>query len=236
MLFSLLLPPMTPENLLSRLLYRDALMLVIDKPAGIPVHAGTGGGDTLDKHFDALRFGLPRLPALAHRLDRDTSGCLVLGRHRQALDRLGKLFANNRIKKTYWAVVRGTPPAAEGIIDLPLAKQSQSHKRWWMKIAADGDTDILPALTRYKLMGSAGGVSWLDMYPETGRTHQLRVHAKALGCPIVGDRIYSDDKDTLMHLHARSVEIPLYPKKDPIIVIAPPPEHMLPALQQFLPL
>ncbi len=221
---------MTPEELLSRLLYRDALMLVIDKPAGIPVHTGTGGGDTLDQYFEHLRFGLPRPPALAHRLDRDTSGCLVLGRHRQALDRLGKLFANNKIKKTYWAIVSGAPPEKEGVIDLPLAKQSQSHKRWWMKIAGPGDDDPLPALTHYKVMGQAESISWLEMHPQTGRTHQLRVHAAALGCPILGDRIYGKTQAGMLHLQARAIEVPLYPKKDPVSVIAPVPAHMRDAL------
>ena len=219
---------MTPEDLLSRLLYRDALMLVIDKPAGIPVHKGTGGGENLEQHFDALRFGLPRIPSLAHRLDRGTSGCLVLGRHRQALDKLGKMFAAGSIAKTYWAVVAGTPPQAEGIIDAPLAKQSESHKRWWMKVEEGG----IPTLTHYKVLGSGLGMSWLEFTPKTGRTHQLRVHAAHIGCPIIGDTIYGqgtaalDDPAAMLQLHARAVEIPLYPKKDPIKVEAPVSEHM----------
>jgi tRNA pseudouridine32 synthase/23S rRNA pseudouridine746 synthase len=171
------------------------------------------------------------VPALAHRLDRDSSGCLVLGRHRQALDRLGKLFASGRIEKTYWAIVRGAPPEKEGVIDLPLTKQSQSDKRWWMKVAEKDDPEALPARTRYTLMGHANNISWLEMYPETGRTHQLRVHAKALGCPIIGDRIYGDGDGMLM-LHARAVKIPLYPKKDAIRVEAPAPAHMSEALRK----
>lgn len=219
---------MTPEELHSRLIYRDALMLVLDKPAGIPVHKGTGGGDTLEQHFESLRFGLPRLPALAHRLDRDTSGCLVLGRHRQALHRLGDLFAANRIKKTYWAIVQGSPDNDEGMIDLALAKQSESHKRWWMKVSEGGQS----ALTHYRVMGKADGMSWLELEPHTGRTHQLRVHCAAIGCPIIGDTIYGSDvakkgEEGMMRLHARSVIIPLYPKKDPITVTAAPPPHML---------
>ena len=90
---------MTPEDLNARLIYRDALMLVLNKPAGIPVHHGPKGGDNLESHFEALRFGLPRSPSLAHRLDRDTSGCLVLGRHRKALEKLGKLFKRGEISK-----------------------------------------------------------------------------------------------------------------------------------------
>ena len=105
---------MTPEQLLARLLYRDALMLIIDKPAGLAVHPGPKGGPNLEDLLDGLRFGLPRRPELAHRLDRDTSGCLVLGRHRRALRRLGRLFAAGRVDKTYWAVVEGAPPAEAG--------------------------------------------------------------------------------------------------------------------------
>ena len=227
---------MTPEAFLARLLYRDALMLVIDKPAGIPVHKGTGGGENLEQYFEALRFGLPRLPALAHRLDRGTSGCLVLGRHRQALNDLGKMFAGGRIKKTYWAVVAGVLPQPEGVIDLPLVKQSESHKRWWMKVAQPGQEGSVTAVTHYKVMGSHDGVSWLEMEPQTGRTHQLRVHCAAIGCPIIGDTIYGaqtlPEATPMLQLHARSVEIPLYPKKAPILVTAPVPEHMLAYLQK----
>ncbi|RZK96945.1 MAG: RNA pseudouridine synthase, partial [Methylobacterium sp.] len=109
----------------ARLLYRDALMLVIDKPAGLPVHPGPKGGETLTDHLDALRFGLPRRPEAAHRLDRDTSGCLVLGRHAKALARLNKLFAaSGTVEKTYWALVEGEPEVEVGEIALPLARRS----------------------------------------------------------------------------------------------------------------
>lgn len=221
---------MTPQELLSRLLYRDALMLVIDKPAGIPVHKGTGGGENLEQHFEHLRFGLPRVPALAHRLDRGTSGCLVLGRHRQALHRLGKMFASGTIEKTYWALVRGVPSAAEGIIDLPLVKQSDSPKRWWMRVAQEGEKDSVSALTHYKIMGSGEGVSWLALFPKTGRTHQLRVHCQALGCPIVGDSVYGGGAEESLQLHARRVVVPLYAKKEAIQVVAPIPAHMVTGL------
>jgi tRNA pseudouridine32 synthase / 23S rRNA pseudouridine746 synthase len=116
---------MSPKEMVSRLLYRDGLMLVIDKPAGFAVHrgpkSGPKGGESLEDHFDALRFGLPRKPALAHRLDRDTSGCLVLGRHREALAQLGRLFKSGAVEKTYWAVVEGAPPTDEGTIELRSA-------------------------------------------------------------------------------------------------------------------
>src|ERR1700722_9502126 len=108
------------DDLQTRLLYRDALMLVLDKPAGIAVHRGPKGGISLEAGFSALRFGLPRDPALAHRLDRDTAGCLVLGRHHKALEKLGLLFKQGKINKTYWAIVEGGPHDDEGLIDLPL--------------------------------------------------------------------------------------------------------------------
>jgi tRNA pseudouridine32 synthase/23S rRNA pseudouridine746 synthase len=139
---------MTPEEMLSRLLYRDGLMLVIDKPAGIHVHRGPKGGESLEDSFDALRFGLPRRPALAHRLDRDTSGCLVLGRHRKALAALGKLFKNGKVGKTYWAVVEGGPKEDEGRIDIALGKLDES-RGWWMKPDPDG----LPASSTWKVLG-----------------------------------------------------------------------------------
>jgi tRNA pseudouridine32 synthase/23S rRNA pseudouridine746 synthase len=139
---------MTPDEMLARLLYRDGLMLVIDKPAGMAVHRGPKGGESLEDHFDVLRFGLPRAPALAHRLDRDTSGCLVLGRHRKALAALGKMFKNGKIGKTYWAVVEGAPETDEGRIDIPLGKLDED-RGWWMKPDPKGQ----PAVTIWKVMG-----------------------------------------------------------------------------------
>jgi hypothetical protein len=121
---------MTPEEMVARLLYRDALMLVIDKPAGMAVHRGPKDGESLEDHFDALRFGLPRAPALAHRLDRDTSGCLALGRHRKALAELGRLFKIGSIGKTYWAVVEGGPQADAGRIDLPVGSAWRGAFGW----------------------------------------------------------------------------------------------------------
>ena len=176
---------MTPEEMLARLLYRDGLMLVIDKPAGFAVHRGPKGGESLEDYFDALRFGLPRNPALAHRLDKDTSGCLVLGRHRKALALLGKLFKQGKIGKTYWAVVEGAPDAEEGRIDIPLGKLDET-RGWWMKPDPHG----APAVTTWKVMGRGDGLTWLALEPLTGRTHQLRVHCAEMGLPILGDNIY----------------------------------------------
>ena len=223
---------MTPEEMVSRLLYRDGLMLVIDKPSGFAVHRGPKGGESLEDHFDALRFGLPRAPALAHRLDRDTSGCLVLGRHRKALAQLGRLFKSGSIDKTYWAVVEGAPPNAEGVIELPLGRLDES-RGWWMKHDPNGQ----PAVTKWKVLGRSteGPSAWLALEPVTGRTHQLRVHCAEMGWPILGDAIYGKAPRSggpILHLHAREVVVPLYKNRAPICVVAPVPQHMRVALEQ----
>lgn len=138
----------TPEEIQARVLHRDGLMLVIDKPAGIAVHRGPKGGANLEASFDALRFGLPRPPVLAHRLDRDTSGCLVLGRHRKATASLGLLFKHGKISKTYWAVVGGGPTDDEGTIDIPLGRLNE-ERGWWQKPDPNG----LPSITTWKVLG-----------------------------------------------------------------------------------
>jgi tRNA pseudouridine32 synthase/23S rRNA pseudouridine746 synthase/23S rRNA pseudouridine1911/1915/1917 synthase len=200
-------------------------MLVIDKPAGIPVHSGPGGGPHLEHWFPLLRFGLPRPPALAHRLDRDTSGCLVLGRHPKALRRLGTLFAEGKIEKIYWAVVQGIPAEPQGTIDAPLLKQTR-RIGWRMEIDPAGQR----AITEYRVLGSAEGRSWLELRPKTGRTHQIRVHCAALGCPVVGDPTYGGPSGERLQLHSRAISIPLYPSRPAIEVTAPVPAHMLAAL------
>jgi tRNA pseudouridine32 synthase/23S rRNA pseudouridine746 synthase/23S rRNA pseudouridine1911/1915/1917 synthase len=214
-------------GLTDRVLYRDGLVLVINKPAGIPVHGGPRGGPDLEAEFDALRFGLRRPPALAHRLDRDTSGCLVLGRHPKALRRLGALFAAGDVEKIYWAVVTGAPAEREGVVDRPLKKEAR-RTGWRMEIDAGGQR----AVTEYRVLGSAGGQSWLELRPKTGRTHQIRVHCAALGCPVVGDPTYGGPAGTLQ-LHARAISIPLYPARPAIQVTAPVPPHMLAALARL---
>jgi tRNA pseudouridine32 synthase/23S rRNA pseudouridine746 synthase len=218
---------MTPEEMVSRVLYRDGLMLVIDKPAGVAVHRGPKGGASLEDDFGALRYGLPRAPALAHRLDRETSGCLVLGRHRKALAELGRLFKLGRIGKTYWAVVEGGPDQDEGRVDLPLGRLDAT-RGWWMK----SDPKGLPAVTTWKVLGRCGRepqLTWLALEPITGRTHQLRVHCAAMGWPIVGDAIYGSAPRTGgpgLHLHSREIVVPLYKNREPVRVTAPVPAHM----------
>jgi tRNA pseudouridine32 synthase / 23S rRNA pseudouridine746 synthase len=225
---SLIAPALvTPEQLHARLLYRDALMLIIDKPAGLAVHPGPKGGPNVEDLLDALRFGLPQRPELAHRLDRDTSGCLVLGRHHRALRRLGRLFATGQVDKTYWAVVEGAPQEESGRIDLPLGRRNRA-RGWWMKVDPDG----LPSITDYRVLGRADGLTWLELRPLTGRTHQLRVHLAALGCPVLGDPIYgnappAEPERTPLQLHARAIAVPLYPDRPAIAATAPPPAHML---------
>lgn len=216
--------PLLPD-IGARLLYRDALVLVIDKPPGLPVHPGPKGGETLTDHLDALRFGLPRRPEAAHRLDRDTSGCLALGRHARALARLNRLFATGEAGKTYWAVVENAPAAESGSIDLALARRSNDPRSWWMKADPRGD----PALTHWRVLGRAESRAWLELKPVTGRTHQLRVHCAAMGFPILGDSVYGTaprDGGPGLHLHARRLALPLYPRKPPVVAEAPAPEHM----------
>lgn len=221
----------TAEELQARVLHRDGLMLIIDKPAGIAVHAGGKGDHHLMALLDALRFGLPRAPELAHRLDRDTSGCLVLGRHRKALAQLGELFASGKVEKTYWAVVVGHPPGEAGTIDKPLKKLERRHG-WRMVVDPHGQ----PSVTDWRVLGRTERLTWVEAKPRTGRTHQIRVHLAAIGCPIVGDATYGRGTADLvapdLHLHARSVAVPLSPRKPPVVATAPAPAHMRALLAQ----
>lgn len=214
------------QTLAARVLYRDERLMVLDKPAGLAVHKGPKGGVTLDDFLPDLTFGKPDLPQLAHRLDRDTTGCLVLGRDKPALQRLGRIFARGEASKTYCALVIGTPKEDAGRIDLPLARRSHDKRSWWMKVDAAGD----PSFSRYRVLARADGVAFLALSPETGRTHQLRVHCAAMGWPIAGDRVYGGDRAAALcrsiQLHAWRITLPEGRDAPPLTVTAPLPEPM----------
>jgi len=178
------LKEITADDMLARLLYRDGLMLVINKPAGLAVHRGPKGGVSLEDYFDALRFGLPRPPALAHRLDKDTSGCLVLGRHRKALAHLGLLFKHGKVGKTYWAVVEGGPDADEGTVELSLGRLDET-RGWWMKPDPSG----LPSVTKWRVLGRSSppptevGPARLRLGDTVAEPSLQRGSAGGIACP-----------------------------------------------------
>lgn len=223
---------MTEAELMSRILLRDQLVMVIDKPVNIPVHAGPKGGPSLEDYFHLLQFGYKEMPRLAHRLDRDTSGCLVLGRNDRGLRRMGKLFESGQIQKTYWAVASRTPKKTEGIIDTPLRKV-KLPKGWSMQPCGINDPEGQTAVTGYKILETyQDGRALLEMTPQTGRTHQIRVHLQSIDCPIVGDWLYGDNAGRpdsgqfpLLHLHARRIVIPLYADQPPLDITAAAPAH-----------
>jgi tRNA pseudouridine32 synthase / 23S rRNA pseudouridine746 synthase len=220
--------PLTEAEINACLLYRDALILVLNKPAGIAVHVTGHDKIALDQSFHHLQFGLPKKPELAHRLDRGTSGCLVLGRHRQALIKLGKLFENQRVNKTYRAICVGVPAQESGTITKAILKSGAGSK-WKMSLDDAGQE----AVTEYRVLNTNGTISEIEFSPKTGRTHQIRLHAAfALGCPVVGDPFYGPTEGEFsanavpMMLHAETVEIPLQATKSPIKVTAPLPDVM----------
>jgi RluA family pseudouridine synthase len=214
--------------MIARILYKDQDVIVFDKPAGLAVHAGPNSPDHLELYLDALSFGWAKPPRLAHRLDRDTSGCLILGRHDKSIKRLGRMFEHKGVEKVYWAVVIGGPPEESGCVDLPLYKIT--GKGGWRIVT---DPRGQQAVTEWRVLGRGDGLAWIECRPRTGRTHQIRVHMKALGCPLRGDCYYGPDPAPAvpLHLHSRAVSIPkLSPDKPAIHAVAPPPSHMRAAL------
>ncbi|MBC7801834.1 MAG: RNA pseudouridine synthase [Gemmatimonadaceae bacterium] len=202
------------------ILFSDQHYVVLDKPAGLPVHAGPGGGPSVEDAFPSLsrrRDG----PWLVHRLDADTSGCLVVALRKQPLLAAQAAFAAGSVRKTYWAIVHGVPAAASGEVEDRLAKIT-TKAGWRMQSGVDG----VPARTAWRRMGQAGGLAWLELHPRTGRTHQVRVHCAVLGHPIVGDPVYGAG-DGPLQLLARAIEVPVDP---PLTATAPPPAHMRAAL------
>jgi len=197
--------------------------VVLNKPPGLPVHPGPRGGASVEDWFGELSRRKTG-PWLAHRLDADTAGCLVIALRREALLRAQAAFAGGAARKTYWAVVRGAPPAPEGVVDASLLKRT-GRTGWRMAVDPAGQT----ARTQWRLLGQGGGLAWLELHPETGRTHQIRAHCAHLGCPVLGDPVYGGGEGRL-HLLARAITLPLEP---PLEATAPPPSHMEPALAKL---
>ncbi len=207
------------DDLVRRILFVDAHVLILDKPAGLAVHPGPATPHSLAAHLIALRQGFVRAPQPAHRLDRDTSGCLVLGRHPKALKRLTSLFAEGKVAKTYWAIVDGAPEGDSGEIDAPLAKVSTAAAGWRMVVDPRGKS----AVTRWRVL-DRGPRSLIEFTPLTGRTHQIRVHAATLGTPIAGDAVYGTAAGPLL-LHARHVAVPYRDGGAALEATAPLPAH-----------
>jgi RluA family pseudouridine synthase len=209
-----------PDWLRARLLHVGPAVLVLDKPGGLPVSARSG--ESLERWLPALRLGKRRDPQPAHRLDTDTAGCLVLARTAPMLARINAAFAARRVEKIYWAVLRGVPRAESGVVDAPLRKVSDKARGWRMVVDREGD----PARTAWRVLGRGDGLAWVEFRPETGRTHQLRVHATVLGAPILGDTLYGGGAGGL-HLLARAITLPLEPD---LRVEAPVPDQMRAAI------
>ncbi len=189
-----------------RVLYKDRHFIALDKPSGLAVQGGSGVRLHLDSMLDALRFGSDERPRLVHRLDRDTTGVLLLARSRQAAQHCAKIFRDGLAQKIYWALVRGTPNPRAGRIRSNLSKISTRGRRRIVSSPTGRD-----AKTLYKTRGSSEGITWLELQPATGRTHQLRVHCAMIGCPICGDTKYGSDsgvKAGPLQLYARELAIP----------------------------
>lgn len=218
---------LSEQDINESILYRDGLILIINKPSGIAVHNAGGSQHNLEQYFHFLQFGLKNPPTLAHRIDLGTSGCLVLARNTHGARMMQNLFTNRQIKKSYVADVRGLVADDAGHITVPLSKMSPEKKHWWMKADPLGS---LEAHTEFSVMWRDKQRSRLRLIPHTGRTHQLRVHLASIKHPIIGDYIYGANREQesefLLHLHAETIEIPLYEKKSPIVVTAPLPQHM----------
>jgi tRNA pseudouridine32 synthase/23S rRNA pseudouridine746 synthase len=180
------------------ILFEDGEALVIDKPAGLPLDTPRAGGPSLADHLDELRLGFQRAPLPVHRLDRDTSGCLLLARNPKALKRFAAAFEARLVEKRYLAVVAGVVEEPEGTITLALAKISSAAAGWRMIAARKGK----PAVTHWRRLAEVGGLTLVEFRPETGRTHQIRVHAElGLGLPLLGDPIYGDGADAARGAH-----------------------------------
>lgn len=216
------------------LIYEDPKIYVFNKPAGLAVQGGSGLTRHVDGMLEAWRNKKGEKPRLVHRLDRDTSGVLVVARTRGAAQFLTKAFRERDTKKTYWALVKGLPRKREDKISTWLVKE-QTPDGDKMRVCEHGEPDSDHAISYYKILEKAGsGLTWLEMEPYTGRTHQLRVHAHYIGHPIIGDPKYFEADQNWefpgglqkkLHLHARRIRIP-NPSGGMIDVTAPLPPHM----------
>ena len=222
------------EALGRMLLYEDPQVLVFDKPAGLAVQGGSGVTRSVDSMLESLRSKKGEKPRLVHRLDRDTSGVLVVARTRLAAMKLAEAFRGRDAKKTYWALVKGVPRKREDKISSWIVKE-QTPDGDRMRIAKHGEEGADHAVSYYRVVEQAGQtMAWLEMEPHTGRTHQLRVHAAHIEHPIIGDPKYFEADQNWdfpggiqnrLHLHARRIVIP-HPESGVIDVTAPLPPHM----------
>lgn len=194
-------------------IFKDNDIIVINKPAGLATQGGVGINVSVDSLLDFLKFDYENRPKLVHRLDKDTSGVLVLARTSAVASSLTKSFKAKDIEKIYWALVVGAPDIEEGKIDLPISKQNVGAGKEKMTADEDGGK----AITYYKVLENMGNkLSLVELHPITGRTHQLRVHMAHIGNPILGDGKYGgklafiDGLSKKMHLHARQIKLPLY--------------------------
>jgi 23S rRNA pseudouridine955/2504/2580 synthase len=222
--------PADEAMLKAAVLHRDEAVIVLDKPPGLAVQGGTATERHVDGLLDSLRFGNPERPRLVHRLDKETSGILVIARTAAAAAFLTRAFREKTTRKTYWAVVVGLPWLRQGRIDLPLAKTPGSGGERVRPDTEEGRR----AVTYYQVIDNAGTqASWLALMPVTGRTHQLRAHCAAIGTPVLGDPKYGQAAAHLagvpdsrkLHLHARSLSMP-HPLGGQLQVTAPLPLHM----------
>ena len=207
-------------NLSDRILFIDAEAIVIDKPAGLPVDAPRRGGDSIAARLDELKCGFKRPPAPMHRLDMDTSGCLLFARTAKARAQFQQAFERRAVEKYYIAVVGSDIGAEEGVIDVPLAKHSTAEAGWKMIADPHGSE----ATTRWRKLALRDGSTLVEFRPLTGRTHQIRAHAReAFGSGIVGDRVYGIPGGPML-LHASRLVVPRE-GKPAIDVTAPIPDY-----------
>ncbi len=194
-----------------RVLFLDGEALVIDKPAGLPVDRPRDGSISLENHMANLTFGFRRWPQPVHRLDRDTSGCLLLSRNPKAHARLQQAFEAGQVTKRYLAILDGVPEGEGGDIDFPLGKISSAERGWRMTRDAAGKS----ARTTWRLLKVRDDRALVEFRPATGRTHQIRVHAlEGLGVPVVGDPVYGRAHKAGMMLHAATLIVPRPGKPD----------------------